>query len=134
MVSMERVKTNRKRVGWFYGIGLGWIAAVLLVLGICCSANAFVISDDEELGMRWDNTIRYNYGVRARSPQGILRDSANYNDGDLNFNKGTVTNRLDLLSEFDLIYKKDFGFRVSGAFWYDQRYREIGRASCRERV
>jgi hypothetical protein len=33
-------------------------------------------------------------------------------DGDRNFDHGTVTNRLDILSEFDLIYQK--GLRISG--------------------
>jgi hypothetical protein len=33
-----------------------------------------------------------------------------------------INNRFDLLSEFDLIYKKDAGFRVSAAAWYDAVY------------
>ena len=33
-----------------------------------------------------------------------------------------ITNRIDILSEFDFIYKESTGFRVSAAGWYDQRY------------
>ena len=33
--------------------------------------------------------------------------------------------RLDLLSEFDFIYQDRFGFRVSGAGWYDAAYEDL---------
>ncbi|MGV8074865.1 MAG: DUF1302 domain-containing protein [Syntrophobacteraceae bacterium] len=46
----------------------------------------------------------------------------NTDDGDRNFGVGIVQNRFDILSEADLIYKGKYGMRVSGAFWYDQRY------------
>jgi hypothetical protein len=95
-----------------------------LLLGIWSSADAAMISDKEDLGIRWDNTLRYNYGVRTRSAEGSLLNNLNSDDGDRNFDRGTVTNRLDVLSEFDMVYKKDYGFRVSAAFWYDQRYRD----------
>jgi hypothetical protein len=95
-----------------------------LLLGVWSSAQAAVIIDEEDLSLRWDNTIRYNYGVRMRSPQGCILNSPNYDDGDRNFAKGTITNRLDLLSEMDLNYKKNYGLRVSAAFWYDQRYHD----------
>ena len=36
-----------------------------------------------------------------------------------------MSNRLDLLTELDLINKaKGFGIRFSGTFWYDQRYHD----------
>ena len=120
---MYRTLNKRKRTSWFKGVG--WIAAaIVLLLGVWSSADAFVILQEEDLGLRWDNTIRYNYGWRMKSPQGCLINSPNYDDGDRNFAKGTVTNRLDLISEIDLTYKKDYGFRVSAAFWYDQRYHD----------
>ncbi len=36
-----------------------------------------------------------------------------------------MTARLDLLSEFDFIYQDRFGFRVSGAGWYDAAYEDL---------
>jgi hypothetical protein len=122
---MERVRNERKWVGWFCGMGFSCIAlAVVLLLGVWSTAEAFVIIDDEGVALRWDNTIRYNYGIRTRSPQGCILNSANYDDGDRNFGKSgdIVANRLDLLSELDFTYKRFYGARVSGAFWYDQRY------------
>jgi hypothetical protein len=121
---MGRCTHKWQRIIWFQGLGSCLIAAIVLVMVICGSANAFVIIDEEDLGLRWDNTFRYNYGLRTRSPQGCILNSPNYDDGDRNFDKGTVSNRLDILSELNVTYKKNFGFRVSAAFWYDQQYRD----------
>jgi len=48
----------------------------------------------------------------------------NTDDGNRNFDKGVVMNRLDLLSEFDVNYKK-FGVHFSGAGYYDTVYNKI---------
>ena len=54
--------------------------------------------------MRWDNTIRYNLGVRTQSQDTKIIGSPNFDDGDRNFSNGSlVTNRLDVLSEFDFV-------------------------------
>jgi hypothetical protein len=99
-------------------------AAAALLMGLCGSADAKILIDEGDYWVRWDNTVRYNYGVRMRSPQGCFLNSPNYDDGDRNFDKGTVTNRLDIMSELDFTYKKDYGLRLSAAFWYDQRYHD----------
>ena len=36
---------------------------------------------------------------------------------------GLVSTRLDVISEMDVIWKDDFGFRVSGSGWYDPQYK-----------
>ncbi len=41
----------------------------------------------------------------------------NFDDGDRNFDRGRVFTRLDLLTEFDVIWKRQIGFRVSAAGW-----------------
>ena len=33
-----------------------------------------------------------------------------------------TSNRIDLLSELDVVWKKRYGFRVSGAGWFDDAY------------
>ncbi|MFP3498815.1 DUF1302 family protein, partial [Pseudomonas sp. SIMBA_059] len=55
----------------------------------------------------------------------------NSNDGDYNFRKaGTnVTNRVDLLTELDVVYQGNTGFRVSTASWYDKAYDNTGSNS-----
>jgi hypothetical protein len=76
-----------------------------------------------DLEMRWDNTFRYNIGGRAQSQDPAILRAPNNDDGDRNFSNGSlVTNRLDILSEFDIVWKKSFGARVSAALWYDAAY------------
>ncbi len=114
----------RKRRMWCFG----FIATALVFLvGICNVAQAMELkTDNENIKMRWDNTLKYNLGIRVASPDDALLKSPNYDDGDRNFGRsmGIVTNRLDILSEFDLVYKEKQGFRISASGWYDARYRD----------
>ena len=43
-----------------------------------------------------------------------------------------MANRLDLLSEFDFIWQRKFGFRVSGAGWYDEAYSNLHNGEATE--
>ena len=88
------------------------------------SAQAFEIpTDNEDLTMRWDNTFRYNLGFRVQSQDPAILGNVNSDDGDRNFKNGSVvTNRLDLLSEFDLVWQRKYGVRVSAAAWGDAAY------------
>lgn len=74
---------------------------------------------------RWDNTVRANLGMRMEKQDPRILANPNYDESDGKFKKGDlVTQRLDLLSEFDVDYRKNFGFRVSGAAWYDHAYHD----------
>lgn len=76
-----------------------------------------------DIQLRWDNTVRYNIGMRAQKKEKALSQSATQQIGDNKFDRGdVVTNRLDILSEMDFIYKEKYGARVSAAGWYDQAY------------
>lgn len=115
-------KMNSTRRPQFIGQGLKAIAA-MAVLGLCGSANAFVIpTGNDDVAVHWDNTFRYTLGQRVKGQNQDIINSPNNDDGDRNFDVGIVTNRLDILSEFDAVYKKTYGVRLSGAGWYDQRY------------
>ena len=106
-------------------------STVLLGLGLS-AAQAFPIdTGDRDVAVRFDNTFKYNYGVRTESADNKLLETLNSNDGDYNFRKaGTnVTNRVDLLTEFDVVYKRQMGFRVSAASWYDKAYENVGSNS-----
>lgn len=85
----------------------------------------------EDLAVRFDNTVKYNYGVRTENADKRMLGSINNNDGDYNFrHAGTnITNRLDVLTELDVIVKQNFGFRVSAASWYDKAYENVGSDS-----
>jgi Protein of unknown function (DUF1302) len=106
-------------------------AAVAAVFAAPLSAVAFEINtNNEDLAIRWDNTFRYNLGMRAQSQDQAILGAVNNDDGDRNFANGKlVANRLDVLSEFDFIYKRNFGFRVSYAGWYDAAYKSLSDTS-----
>jgi len=91
----------------------------------CQGARATEIdTGNPALKLRWDNTLKYSSAARLKGQAAELVDtpsSANVDDGDRNFGKGFISNRVDLLSELDLTYKK-VGARVSGAAWYDFAY------------
>jgi hypothetical protein len=99
-------------------------AALALCAGTWMSAHAFEFdTGNDDLQVRWDNTVRYNFGHRVQGQDPVILKNINADDGDRNFgNHGTVNNRVDLLSEFDVVYQRKFGARVSGAGWYDAAY------------
>ena len=107
---------------------LGLIAsAVATALAGSGSAVAFEFeTDNPDISMRWDNTVRYNLGVRTdRENRSGIGDNVAFDEGEFSFEKGeVVTNRVDLLSEFDFVYQRSYGFRVSGAAWYDHAYKD----------
>ena len=79
---------------------------------LCRSARAAFEIDtgNPDVQMRWDNTVRYNLGVRAQSQDSNIIGSPNYDDGDRNFSNGSlVTNRLDLLSGVRLHLQAEHG-------------------------
>ncbi|WP_193073429.1 DUF1302 domain-containing protein [Pseudomonas sp. FME51] len=100
--------------------------AVGLSVSLVCVNNIQAAEFDTgnpDLIGRWDNTIRYNLGVRAEDRDNALGNNATYDESNYKFDRGdVVTNRLDVMSEFELAYKKDHGLRISGAAWYDQAY------------
>ncbi len=90
------------------------------------AADAFEIdTGNPDVKIRWDNTFRYNAAWRMSDPKwDLIRPASAIGPSETKFKeKGDmITNRLDILSEFDFIYKESTGFRVSGAGWYDKRY------------
>lgn len=99
------------------------IAAAMCALG---GAHAGEIdTGNPDLAVRWDNTVKYNYGYRLKQQDPAILKSANFDDGDRNFDRGTVSSRVDLLSEFDVVYQKSMGMRMSAAAWYDNAYEHL---------
>jgi hypothetical protein len=98
--------------------------ATLVTLLAAGSASALEIdAGSPDFTLRWDNTVRYNLATRVESRDQKIGNSVVADEGDYLFDKGDlVANRFDLLSELDGIYKKRYGFRVSGAAWYDAAY------------
>ncbi|MDN0083785.1 DUF1302 family protein [Crenobacter sp. SG2305] len=88
------------------------------------SAQAFEFgAENSDLTGHWDTAVKLDLSRRTSSQDPHIAKSPNYNDGDLNFNKGEFTSeRIDLFSQFELDYKHKMGVRVSGAAWYDAAY------------
>lgn len=108
---------SRRSVGRFGGL---W---GLLLAG---SAHAFTFdTGNPDVSVRWDNTIRYNLGVRAEGRDPRIANNSASDEGDFKFNSGDiVANRLDLLSEFEADWKQIAGVRVSATAWTDAAYHD----------
>jgi hypothetical protein len=102
-------------------------SAVLAGLGIT-PVQAFEFdTGNEDVSVRFDNTFKFNYAQRVEAPNSKLANAWNNNDGNRNFSSGSpVSQRLDVLSELDVVYKKQLGFRVSANSWYDHAYDDVG--------
>ncbi len=84
-----------------------------------------------DLDLRWDNTIRYNAGMRAQKQSSAILGAPNNDDGDRNFGNGSlVTSRFDLLSEFDAVWQKSYGARFSAALWWDPAYNNLDNTNA----
>lgn len=104
-------------------------AGALIAAG---QAQAFQIdTGNDDVQVRWDNTLRYNLAQRMQEQNSKITGSYNNNDGDLNFKKNSiVSNRIDLLTELDVVYQRDHGFRVSAAAWADDAYNHLSSHSA----
>jgi hypothetical protein len=100
---------------------LAWAAAVACCAVLAAPAQAMQFDAPEDWSIRWDNTVKYSNAFRLKEQSPGLTGNANLDDGDRNFDRGLISHRLDLLSEFDVLYR-GFGVRLSGAAWYDQVY------------
>lgn len=102
------------------------VALAVGSLGMCGSVHAFIIdTGNPDLAVRFDNTVRYTIGTRVEARDDKIARVSSGDEGNAKFDRGDiVTNRFDVLSEFDLVWKRDHGFRVSAAGWYDHAYRD----------
>ena len=77
-----------------------------------------------ELELRFDNTFRYNAGLRTDPIDSRIGANAAFTEGEYSVPQGGLTtSRLDLLSELDVSYRGAWGARLSGTAWYDLAYR-----------
>ncbi len=103
------------------------LLAVASALGVSGAAHAFEFdTGDDDLKIRWDNTLKYNAGKRVQNQDKAILGNPNADDGDRNFsNNSWVTSRVDLFSEFDVVWKRSYGFRLSAAAWQDWAYNSL---------
>jgi len=114
-------------------------AAAGLALGSPAALAFEIDTGNTDFKVLWDTTVKYSTAFRLKSPSASIVGGSNYDttsanyfpntdDGDRNFKRGLISNRLDLLSEMDLSYR-GFGARVSAAGWYDTVYQRDHNAN-----
>lgn len=110
----------------FQPLQLTRIALAVAVLGGAGNACAIEIDlGNPDYRLRFDNTIRYNLGVRMESQDDRIMNTPTTDESDGKFDRGDiVTNRVDLLTEVDFAYKYFWGARLSAAAWYDDAYKD----------
>ena len=122
------------------GAALSRLATATLLGLAGPAALAFEVeTGNPDLKVLWDTTVKYSTGFRLKSPSQAIVGGPNYDttsasyfpntdDGDRNFKRGLVSNRLDVLSELDVSYQ-NVGARVSAAGWYDTVYQRNTNAN-----
>lgn len=104
------------------------LAAALTVIGAPAWAADEAEAEPSDWKVNWTNTFKYGAAFRLQDADAALvtpfpnTNVANLDDGDRNFDKGLISNRLELLSELDAVHQQGFGVRVSAAAWYDTVY------------
>lgn len=85
---------------------------------------AEIETGNPDLSVRWDTTVKYSIATRLKSADPAYTSAANANgdDGDRNFKRGVVSNRLDVFTEMDAVWQQRLGLRLSGAAYYDTAY------------
>ena len=105
--------------------------AVAMTSVVCNHANAFQFDTGDDWEIRWDNNFKFNAMARvAKQDKDVYTDQAGAgwpqaDDSDLSVDRGglgLVSTRFDVLSEFDVVWRENFGFRISGSGWYDPQY------------
>lgn len=102
------------------------LATAIAAALACAQAQAFEFeTNDPGLKVRWDNTLKYStiYRLENPDPAQLARNAGSpAGDGDRNFKRGIASNRIDLLSEFDVVKDGKYGARISATGWYDTTY------------
>lgn len=122
------VKAN-KRKSCFTATRLSLSVAVALAAIGSASSWAFTIDTaNPDIKARWDNTVRYNTGWRMEDIKPEFANAYGSDETESRFKKhDMVINRLDLFTEFDFIYKTNYGFRVSAAGWSENAYKDTSQ-------
>ncbi|WP_280347768.1 MULTISPECIES: DUF1302 family protein [unclassified Pseudomonas] len=94
------------------------------VLLLAASAHGIELGSNPDLQIKWDNTLAYTIGARVKDADRRIATNVNFDESDNLFSDAgdVVTNRISVLSEFDTVYKENYGFRVSASAWKDFAY------------
>jgi Protein of unknown function (DUF1302) len=109
--------------------------ALSVLAAISSQAGAFQFETGDDWQIRWDNSFKANAMLRTEKQNKDVYGKFNTftqtltsglaDDSDLSVDRGDfVSTRVDVLSEMDVIWRDDFGFRISGSAWYDYMYED----------
>ena len=109
-------------------LGYGLASCAMLAIPISAEAAGIDVGNSD-WDVRWDNTVKYSNAFRVSGQDSTVAgisspNNSNAVQGDRNFKLGLISNRVDLLSEFDAVFQNNTGFRISGAAWYDSVYNQ----------
>ena len=76
--------------------------ACTVSLGLCSQAHALEYQFSDGVTIQFQNTFQYSVLERTSPESPYLAAQVNANDGDNNLKAGIVSNRLDLLTKFDI--------------------------------
>jgi hypothetical protein len=86
-------------------------------------AEAFEYEFNNGITINFNNTLEYSLVERTSPESPVFENNPNLNDGDNNLRAGIVSNRIDLLSEFN-ITDNGYGFDGSIDSFYDSVYNQ----------
>ncbi len=105
------------------------LAISATLLAATSSHAAEINTGNEDWNVRWDNTVKYSNIYRLQDPKSEYLGpgpgssaGTGAGDGDRNFDKGFASHRFDVLTEFDAVWQKKMGVRLSADAWYDPVY------------
>ena len=84
----------------------------------------------EPVKLEWNTKFAYSPIFRvAKQSQELIStaydaEAMNLDDGDRNFHRGLVSNRVDVFSELDVNFGQDWGIRASTEAWFDSIYNQ----------
>lgn len=105
--------------------------ALSVLAAISTQASAFQFDTGDDWSIRWDNQLKGNLGFRTTATKrSVVNPDAFANariadDSSFSVDRssmGVTTSRIDLRSELDVIWRQNFGFRISATGWYDAAY------------
>jgi len=102
------------------------LALGIAAAGISAGASAFVVNTgNPDLEVKWDNSFRVNAAWRVEEIDDAMGDNWQYDESEYKFEQGDMfAQRLDVYSELDVVWRGDYGARMSVAGWYDHAYQD----------
>ncbi len=97
--------------------------ATVLLVAMAKPSQAYDYTFGDGIKVEFQNTFQYSVLERTSPVSPVFANSPNVNDGDRNLAAGIVSNRLDLLSKFNISYE-GFGFDASADSFYDSVYNQ----------